>query len=224
MGNHIQLLKLYLGRKRFFLLGNIIFVTFIYLSFTTDLSAQWAYRLDPLNLAFQNYNLGLEHRKGKSTVGLDVSYLNKGWVWQTEMPGYAKSRGFRINIDYKISPEKISWVYAGIILRMEKLHFGNLSHWQASYNYTRDDQRFIAAGKLGLRVGKGPFKVDFGIGPGLRFLKRRERLLSIYSYPSEITKEEFTVNLMRSLWHNSDRFVPKIIPVVHLQTTLRIGK
>jgi len=223
----MQLLKLHLSLKRSFLLRRticFIFFIFFYFSSIINLSAQWAFRLDPLNFAFQNYNLGLEHREGRNIIGVDVSYLNKGWVWQTEMPGYAKSRGFRINIDYKISPEKISWVYAGVILRMEKLHFGDLSHWQASYNYTRDDQRFIAAGKLGLRVGKGPFKVDFGIGPGLRLLKRRERLLSIYSYPSEITKEEFTVNLMRSLWHNSDRFVPKIIPVLHLQTTLRIGK
>ncbi len=203
-----------------------VFILAALLSLPGDLSAQWAIRVDPHNLAFQNYNLGLDFQKNLNILGLDVSYLSKGWVWQTEFPGAAKSRGLRLNLDYKRTFKKAPAIYAGILVRLEKLHFPDLTHWPGfDYNYTRDDKRLIVAGKLGLRStsSRGRFYIDFGIGPGLRFLKREQVLISVRQQDPEAGQDELTAQANESLGHERRGFHVQLVPMLHLQTGWRLG-
>lgn len=202
----------------------LVLIMFFCSSLATETYAQWAVRLDPLNLVLKNYNLGMEYKKDRIITGFDVSYINMGPVWQSEFPGFAKSAGVRLNVDYKKTFKKVSWGYAGAMIRLEKLHMKELSHWQAFYTYSRDDQRLIVAGKLGLRMGKGPFKIDFGIGPGAGFIKRQHELLSVdYSYPG-LTEEERIAEANRRLAREPHGFFVKVVPMIHLQASMRIEK
>ncbi len=204
----------------------LVFILVVLFFLSGDLSAQWAVRIDPHNLAFQNYNLGTDFQKGLNIFGLDVSYLSKGWVWQTEFPGYARARGLRLNLDYKRAFRRAPAVYAGALVRFEKLHFPDLTHWPGfDYNYTRDDKRLIVAGKLGLRStpSKGRFYMDFGIGPGVRFLKREQVLISVRPDEPEATQDELADQANESLSHERHGFHVQLVPMLHLQAGWRLG-
>lgn len=207
------------SKNRFFI-AVTLFCTFL----TGGASAQWFIKADPLNMLFQNYNAGFERREGRHITGVDVSYLNKGWVWRYEFPGYARGNGMRINIDHKIFFKKAPVVYAGAMIRLEKLYFKEISHWRADYHYSRDDKRLILVGKLGLRLGKGRFKTDFGIGPGIRFLSRRQDLQ--YTNPPALgqSQEELTAKAESLLAHEPSGFLVKVVPMIHLQTSWRLGR
>jgi len=183
---------------------------------------QWLVRTDPLNMVFQNYNIGVERQKGRHITGLDVSYLNKGWVWQSESPGYAKAGGVRINLDYKIFFKKAPTIYVGSMVRIENLHFKKLTHWRADYYYTRDDQRLIVAAKAGIRLGKRRFKTDFGIGPGVRFLNRKQELLYTNAPGPGQSREELTEQAIRSLSGQPSGFLVQMVPVLHLQFSWKL--
>lgn len=201
----------------------IIGITLLSPLLTKNAEAQWLVKTDPLNILFQNYNAGLERQKGRHITGGDVSYLNKGWVWQYEFPGYAKGNGLRLNIDHKIFFRKAPVIYGGVMLRLEKLYFKDISHWKADYHYSRDDQRLILAGKLGLRLGKNRFKTDFGIGPAVRFLSRQQDLQ--YTDPPALgqSQEELTAKARNLLAREPSGFLVKIVPMMHLQTSWKLG-
>lgn len=184
-------------------------------------TSQWLVRTDPLNMLFQNYNAGIERQKGRHITGLDVSYLNKGWVWQSEFPGYAQASGVRVNLDHKIFFRKAPVIYVGSMVRMEKLYFKELTHWRADYYYTRDDKRLILAGKIGIRLGKERLKTDFGIGPAVRFLNRKEELLYINAPGQEQNQEELIEQAIRSL--SGQRFSVQMVPMLHLQFSWQLG-
>ncbi len=195
----------------------------LYSFLTGDARAQWLIRTDPLNMLFQNYNAGFEKQKGRHITGIDISYLNKGWVWQFEFPGASRANGVRLNVDHKIFFKKAPVVYVGAMLRLEKIRFRNLTHWRADYHYTRDDRRLILAGKAGLRLGKGRFKTDFGIGPAVRFLERQQELLYTNAPGPEDSQEELTEQAVRSLAGEPSGFLVKVVPMLHLQTSWRLG-
>ncbi len=201
----------------------LIFILVTLFSFPGELNAQWAIRTDPHNLIFRNYNLGVDFQRNLNVLGLDVSYLSKGWVWQYEFPGNARARGIRFNLDYKRTFKKAPAVYAGALVRLEKLHFPELTHWRAFYSYTRDDKRLIVAGKVGLRSTRSRFYVDFGIGPGVRFLKRRQELVSARPEYPAATQEEATELANEDLSHERHGFHVQLVPMLHLQTGWRLG-
>lgn len=198
-------------------------ITLLYCLLTEDAGAQWLIRTDPLNLVFQNYNVGLERQKNRHITGVDVSYLNRGWVWQFEFPGTAKATGVRLNLDHKVFFRKASAIYAGGMLRLEKLRFKNLTHQRADYHYTRDDRRLTLAGIVGVRVGKGRFKTDFGIGPAIRLLERKQELLYTNAPGLEQPQEELTEEALRSLSYEPSGFLVKVVPMLHLQTSWKLG-
>lgn len=202
-----------------------VFILVVLISLSGNLSAQWAIRTDPHNLAFLNYNLGLDFQKSLHILGFDAAYLSKGWVWQYEFPGNASARGLRLNLDYKRTFRKAPAVYAGALVRLEKLHFPDLTHWRAFYNYTRDDRRLIIAGKLGLRSvpSKGRFYVDFGIGPGVRFLRREQALISVRPDGPEAIPDEMRAKANEDLGHERHGFHVQLVPMLHLQTGWRLG-
>ncbi len=203
----------------------LIFILATLFSFPEELNAQWGIRTDPHNLAFRNYNMGVDFQRNLHIFGFDASYLSKGWVWQYEFPGNARTRGMRFNLDYKRTFKKAPAVYAGALVRLEKLHFPDLTHWRSFYNYTRDDKRLIIAGKVGLRStrSKGRFYVDFGIGPGVRFLTREQVLVSAQPQYPAATQEELTALANKDLGHERHGFHVQLVPMLHLQTGWRLG-
>ncbi len=203
---------------------NRFLITALLCSFLiADAEAQWFIKTDPQNMLFQNYNVGIERQSDRHITGADVSWLNKGWVWLYEFPGYAKGSGVRLNVDHKIFFKKAPVIYAGGMLRVEKLYFKDISHWGADYHYSRDDRRIILVGKLGIRLGKGRFKSDFGIGPGIRFLKRKQELLYTEAPALGQSQEEMTAQALLSLASEPSAFLVGVVPMLHFQVSWKLG-